>query len=260
MKRTLTTMLPPVLVLVALLTAWQIGVQVWNLPRYLLPSPWLILCSAWQEQSRLLAGMLQTAMAAVGGFGLAVFIGVVTGSLLGASQRLQKGFYPIALLLQMVPLVAIAPLLVIWLGYGLRSTMAAACIVAIFPVLASTLDGMRGTDPGLREIFAIHHAGRLARWWKLELPGSLPSIVTGCRVAAGLAVIGAVVGEFVSGYAGDQAPLGIVIVSSMREARTDLVFAAVGLSACVGFLLFGIVSGLGWLLLRRWHASAVQEN
>jgi NitT/TauT family transport system permease protein len=88
----------------------------------------------------------------------------------------------------------------------------------------------------------------------------VPSIVTGCRVAAGLAVIGAVVGEFVSGYAGDQAPLGIVVTASMREARTDLVFAAVALSACVGFLLFGIVSGLGWLLLRRWHASAVQEN
>ena len=164
--------------------------------------------------------------------------------------------YPLALLLQMVPLVAIAPLLVLWFGYGLRSTIASACIVAVFPVLASTLDGLRGTDPGLQEIFRIHRAGRLTRWWKLELPSSLPSIVTGCRVAAGLAVIGAVVGEFVSGFAGDRAPLGIVITTGMREARTDIVFAAVGLSACVGFLLFGIVSALGWLLLRRWHASA----
>jgi len=239
---------------------WEFAVMVFALPKYLLPSPLAVADATWNDRSRLLAGALQTALASVGGFAFAVTIGVVVGSALGSSRTLQRGFYPLALLLQMVPLVAIAPLLVIWLGYGLRSTIAAACIVAVFPVLASTLDGMRGTDAGLREIFSIYRAGRWARWWKLELPASIPSVVTGCRVAAGLSVIGAIVGEFVSGYAGDQAPLGIVIVASMREARTDLVFSAVALSACVGFLLFGLVSALGWLLLRRWHASSVKEN
>ena len=258
--RFLRSALPPVLVVLTLLAVWQAAVTLWQVPRYLLPSPLVVLEGAWQERARMLSATLQTTLASTGGFALAVLIGVMVGSLLGASRSLQRGFYPLALLLQMVPLVAIAPLLVLWFGYGLRSTIASACIVAVFPVLASTLDGLRGTDPGLQEIFRIHRAGRLARWWKLELPSSLPSIVTGCRVAAGLAVIGAVVGEFVSGYAGDQAPLGIVIVSGMRETRTDLVFAAVALSACAGFLLFAIVSGLGWLLLRRWHASALSED
>jgi NitT/TauT family transport system permease protein len=94
------------------------------------------------------------------------------------------------------------------------------------------------------------------RWWKLELPWAIPSIVTGLRVAAGLSVIGAIVGEFVGAFAGDESPVGILILSAMRENRTDLVFAAVAVAAIVGFVLFGLVSLGGWLLLRRWHASA----
>jgi NitT/TauT family transport system permease protein len=258
--RAVRAALPPIVVLALALVMWEVAVVALKLPPYLLPAPSAVARAAWGDSARMAAATLETAKAAVGGFALATVLGVALGSALGSSRMLQRGFYPLALLFQMVPLVAIAPLLVIWLGYGLRSTLASACIVAVFPVLASTLDGLRSTDPGLQEIFRIHHAGRLARWWKLELPSSLPSIVTGCRVAAGLAVIGAVVGEFVSGYAGDRAPLGIVITTGMREARTDIVFAAVALSACVGFLLFGIVSALGWLLLRRWHASANLEK
>jgi NitT/TauT family transport system permease protein len=167
-----------------------------------------------------------------------------------------RGLYPLATLLQMVPLVAIAPLLVIWCGYGPRTSIASAAIVSLFPVLAATLDGMRSTDPGLLELFEVNRATRLQRWWKLELPWALPSIVTGLRIAAGLSVIGAIVGEFVGAFAGDESPVGILILSAMRETRTDLVFAAVGVAAAVGFALFGLVSLLGWTLLRRWHASA----
>jgi NitT/TauT family transport system permease protein len=156
----------------------------------------------------------------------------------------------------MVPLVAIAPILVIWCGYGPRTSIASAAIVSVFPVLAATLDGMRSTDPGLAELFGVCRASRLQRWWKLELPWAMPSIVTGLRIAAGLSVIGAIVGEFVGAFAGDASPIGIIILSAMRENRTDLVFASVALAAAAGFALFGLVSLLGWSLLRRWHASA----
>jgi NitT/TauT family transport system permease protein len=115
---------------------------------------------------------------------------------------------------------------------------------------------MRSTDLGLVELFEVNRASRLQRWWKLELPWAIPSIVTGLRIAAGLSVIGAIVGEFVGAFAGDQSPVGILIVSAIRENRTDLVFAAVSVAALVGFALFGVVSLVGWILLRRWHASA----
>jgi NitT/TauT family transport system permease protein len=197
-----------------------------------------------------------TGTSAAIGFAIAAGVGVLAGSVLAAVPFLMRGLYPIATLLQMVPLVAIAPLLVIWCGYGPRTAVASAAIVSVFPVLAATLDGMRGTDRGLVELFGTLRAGRVQRWWKLELPWAIPSIVTGLRVAAGLSVIGAIVGEFVGAFAGDESPVGILILSAMRENRTDLVFAAVAVAAIVGFVLFGLVSLGGWLLLRRWHASA----
>ena len=168
----------------------------------------------------------------------------------------RRGVYPLTLLLQMVPLVAIAPMLVIWFGYGAPSVIAAACIVSIFPVIAGTLDGLQSVDPGLRELFGIHRASRIRTWWLLGLPSSLPNIFTGLRIAAGLAVIGAVVGEFVGAYGGTHAPIGAVITSALKQNRTDVVFAAIVLASMLGFVLFGAVNLIGWACLRRWHASA----
>jgi NitT/TauT family transport system permease protein len=255
-RRAIATLFPPAAVVAAALLAWQGAVLVLRPAEYLLPGPLAITRAFLDDAARLGAAMLRTGLAAAAGFGLAAVAGVALGSLLAASPFLRRGVYPLASLLQMVPLVALAPILVIWFGYGSRATVASATLVALFPVLAGTLDGLRSVDAGLVEMFAVYRASRWDRFWKLGLPWATPAIVTGLRVAAGLSVIGAVVGEFVSGFAGEQAPLGIVILAALREARTDLVFAAVGLSAVVGFLLFGAVSAGGWLALRRWHPSA----
>ncbi|MCE9618493.1 MAG: ABC transporter permease [Planctomycetes bacterium] len=259
MKNLLRVALPPIFTALALLLAWEVAVRVFHPAAYLLPSPFMILNAACGESHQLMRATLSTAASAGLGFLIAAILGMAFASLLGQSRFLQRGLYPLASLFQMVPLVAIAPLLVIWLGYGLKATMASAAIVAVFPVLANTLDGLRSTDPALQELFSIYHARRFTRWWKLELPSAAPGIFTGLRIAAGLAVIGTVVGEFVSGYAGEDAPLGMVVLAAMRSARTDLVFAAVALSAMVGFLLFGIVSLIGWLSLRKWHASTLSR-
>jgi len=253
-RRLLSTVGPPLTVVVFVLVAWQAADTIFDPPAYLLPGPIEIHRAFLNDAPRLLAATARTGLAAVVGLAAAFSLGVIGGSVLSASRFLRRGVYPLASLLQMVPLVALAPLLVIWFGYGQRATVASAVIVAVFPILAATIDGLQSTDPGLRELFRVYRAGPLARYWKLGLPSAAPAIVTGTRVAAGLAVIGAVVGEFVSGFGGEEAPLGIVILSALRESRTDLVFAAVGLSAAVGFLLFGAVSSLGWLALRRWHA------
>ncbi len=260
MKNIVRVGLPPILTAIALLVAWEIAVMVLKPAAYLLPSPLMILRAAIADSRQLLTATLSTAISASLGFLIAAVVGMVGASLLCQSAFLQRGLYPLASLFQMVPLVAIAPLLVIWLGYGLSATVASAAIVAVFPVLANTLDGLRSADPGLRELFRIYKANRFTRWWKLELPSATPNIVTGLRIAAGLSVIGTVVGEFVSGYAGENAPLGMVVLAAMRSARTDLVFAAVALCAVVGFALFGVVSFLGWLSLRSWHASTLSRQ
>lgn len=254
--RLLRNALPPLVVVTALVLAWDVAVRILRPSAFLVPAPLDVARALVEQRADLVPAALRTGASAAAGFAIAALAGVVAGSVLSASRFLMRGLYPLATLLQMVPLVAIAPILVIWCGYGPRTSIASAAIVSLFPVLAATLDGMRSTDPGLVELFRVSGASRLQRWWKLELPWALPSIVTGLRIAAGLSVIGAIVGEFVGAFAGDESPIGILILSAMRENRTDLVFAAVALAAAVGFALFGAVSLVGWALLRRWHASA----
>lgn len=255
----LHAVIAPAVAVAVILICWELAVIATGVSAFLLPRPTAITGTMWQNRVMLFDATLRTATAALLGFALASAVGIIAGSFIAAIPMLRRSLYPLATILQMVPLVAVAPLLVIWLGFGLPTAIAASAVVAVFPVLASTIDGLRSVDPGLREIFALAGASPWTRWRKLDLPAAIPSIVTGLRIAAGLAVIGAVVGEFVSGYGGSQAPLGIVVMTAMREARTDLVFAAVALCAVVGFILFGVVSSVGWILVRRWHASAQDD-
>jgi NitT/TauT family transport system permease protein len=135
-----------------------------------------------------------------------------------------------------------------------------AFIVSVFPVIANTLTGLRSVDPALRDLFRLYGAGRAATLVKLSLPASLPHIVTGLRIASGLAVIGAIVGEFVAGFSEDAAGLGILVLSSYRQLRTDLLFAAVLTAAALGLTLFGAVNALGARVLGRWHPSERGDN
>ena len=248
-------LIPPLLVALLFLLAWEGIVVVFEIKPFLLPSPVAVWEAAVEHWDRLLQAALRTGGAALAGFVLAGTVGVALGSLLGLSRWLERGFYPPTLLLQMVPLIAIAPLFVIWFGFGARSTIAATVVVALFPVIASTLGGIRSTDPQLLELFRFHHASRVQTWWKLQLPSASPSIITGLRVAAGLSVIGAITAEFVSGYTGESAPLGSIIIASVQNFQTALMFAAVLISSLVGFLLFGMVNLLGWFILHHWYGE-----
>lgn len=229
------------------LVFWAILVEITQAPEYLLPSPWRVMQRAFEERRSLGAGLASTAWSASVGFGLAAILGLLLGSLFRAVRLFRLTFYPLANLLQMVPVVAIAPILTIWLGYGSPSVIACATLVAVFPVIANTVDGLMGVDPKLRELFVIYGFSPGQRWRKFELRAAAPQIFTGLRIAAGLSVIGTVVGEFVSGYLGAFAPLGVVILAALRQSDTPLVFAAVGACALVGFALFFLVHLLSHL-------------
>ena len=178
---------------------------------------------------------------------------------LASSKWLERALYPYTVFLQTVPIVAIAPLLVLWFGPGLRAVAVSAFIVSVFPVIANTLAGLRSVDPALRDLFRLYGASRSATLFKLELPAAVPEVVTGLRVASGLAVIGTIVGEFVAGFSEGSAGLGILVLSSYRQLRTDLLFAAVLTAAGLGLALFAAVNFIGTRLLRRWHASELSR-
>lgn len=242
----------PAAAVVAAIATWQVLKMSLDIKDFVLPSPLGVVQAFAGDPRPFLIGAWETALSASIGFAIAAAGGVLLGSVLSLSRTVERSVYPITLLFQMVPLVAIAPLLVIWCGFGRPAVVASTAIVAIFPVIANTLAGLRTRDPGLDELFAILGAGRLATWWKLALPSAVPSIVTGLRIAAGLAAIGTITGEFLAAEGGERAPLGLVIMTAMRNFATDRVFVAVLLAAGVGFALFGAVSLASCLLLAKW--------
>lgn len=256
MSRTLARALPPLVALAVLLGAWEALARALAVPAYLLPPPSSIARTGLREAGPLLASALVTLGSAAAGFALSALLGVLAGIALASSRLLERALYPYTVFLQTVPIVAIAPLIVIWFGAGPRAVSVSAFIVSVFPVIAGTLAGIKSTDPALLDLFRLYGARRGQRMWLLELPSALPSIVTGLRVASGLSVIGAIVGEFVAGFAEGSPGLGITILAAHRQLRTDLLFAAVLGAAGLGLLLFGLTNALGWLLLRRWHPSA----
>ncbi len=246
---------PPILSLVLLLGFWEAAVRLLRVPAYLLPPPSSIAAAGFSNASTLALASLTTARAALIGFFLSALLGIGIAVVLGSSRILERAFYPYAVFLQTVPIVAIAPLLVIWFGPGERAVAVSAFIVSVFPVMANTLTGLRSVDPALRDLFRLHGASKLQTLFLLSLPAATPNIVTGLRVAGGLAVIGAIVGEFVAGFSEGAAGLGILVLSSYRQLRTDLLFASVFCASMLGLGLFGCTNWLGWRLLRKWHPS-----
>lgn len=242
--------LPPLASLLALAALAELAIRAFGVSPLLLPAPSAVLAVATSEASTLLGALAQTASAVIVGLGLSALAGVTVAVLLSSSRWVERAFYPYAIFFQVVPIVAIAPLLVIWFGYGLRAVVASAFIVSIFPVIANTLAGLLAVDPALRDLFRLYGASPSATLFRLRLPAALPYLMTGLRIAAGLAVIGAIVGEFVGGGG-----LGVVILGAMRQQRTDLVFAAVGYASLLGLALFAAVSVASRLSLRHWHAS-----
>lgn len=253
----LRTLLPPLAALGGLLALWEGLVRALEIPAFLLPPPSAVFASGVKEASQLAASTWVTAEAALAGFGLSALAGALAAIVLSTSRLLERALYPYTLFLQTVPIVAVAPLLVLWFGPGQRAVAASAFIVSVFPVIANTLSGLRSVEPALRDLFRLYGARRLATLLKLELPSAVPHLFTGLRIASGLAVIGAIVGEFVAGFSEGSAGLGILVLAAYRQLRTDLLFAAVLCAAGLGIVLFGAVSLAGARLLRRWHPSAL---
>ncbi len=254
--RSARLLLPPLAALIVFVLLGETLTNLLQIPPYLLPAPSAIAKAGLKEWETLLGAALTTSKAALFGFGLSAAFGVLCAIVLSSSRLIEKAFYPYTVFLQTVPIVAIAPLLVLWFGAGLRAVTVSAFIVSVFPMIANTLAGLRSVDPALRDLFRLYGASRFSTLIKLELPFAVPNMITGCRIASGLSVIGAIVGEFVAGFAEGAAGLGILVLSSYRQLRTDLLFAAVLTASLLGLALFAAVSGFGFLLLRRWHPSA----
>ena len=253
--RWLVIVLPPLLVLVAGVLVMEKAWDFYKVKTFLVPRPMAIYDCVITNRELLLESTWVTAKPALIGFGASALIGIFAAIVLASSKWILRAFYPYTLFFQTVPLVAIAPLLVVWMDYGMKPVAMSAFIVSVFPVIANTLSGLQSVDPNLRDMFKLYRAGPIATLFKLRLPSALPSILTGLRVSAGLAVIGTIVGEFVASFTEGTAGLGITIIVANRSQEADMVFAAVLVSSLLGLMLFAVINIASWLLLRHWHAS-----
>jgi NitT/TauT family transport system permease protein len=250
-----TRIFPPLLVLIVVTVSIEVYVRIAQVPKFILPRSSDVLATLMADQSNLLSALWTTTKAALIGFISSVVLGILAAIVLASSKWIRRAFYPYTIFFQTVPIVAVAPLLIIWFDPGLASVSISAFIVSVFPVIANTLAGLLGTDPALVDLFNLYGANAFDRLWKLRLPHALPQIVTGLRVSAGLAVIGTVVGEFLVGELGESEGLGVRIVNAMKNGRTDRVFAAVLIASLLGLALFAAINFIGHLMLRRWHSS-----
>ncbi len=237
---------------------WDVAVRVRNIPPYILPSPGSVvstLVSDWPILSVSLASTLATALE---GLALAMAGGIGLAILFSWSKLIEYSLFPYAVILQVTPVVAVAPLLLIYLPQPL-AVLACAWIVAFFPVLANTTLGLNSVDRNLVELFRLYGASRSQLLWRLKLPAALPHILGGLRIAGGLSLIGAVVAEIAAGSAGAGSGLAYRIAESGYRLNIPRMFAALLLLSITGVVIFAVLSLVSYLALRRWHESAIED-
>ena len=228
-----------------LLSVWQLVVAQEWVAAYLLPSPTQIFTTTFTLWPEIWAATLSTAYSICWGLGFSILIGVSLALLFFAIPLVRRAVLPFCIFFQTVPIIAIAPLLVIWFSFGDPTVRASAFIVSLFPILANTLTGLQETDPQLRELYRLYRPSPWQLIVKLQLPSALPYMLTGIRISAGLAVIGAIVGEFIAGGG-----IGSLIDAARTQQRVDLVFSGVLMSSVLALSLVFAIELLSRLLLQ----------
>lgn len=256
--RRLRILLPGVTLLIGL-ALWEAVVFVNGIPPYVLPAPTLVAQTLFDDWQPLWASLLVTLGTTIQGLLLAFGGGVALAILFNQSRLLEYAFYPYAVILQVTPVIAVAPLLLIYLPQPL-AVLACAWIVAFFPVLANTTLGLRSVDHNLVDLFTLYGASRLQTLLRLKLPAALAYMLEGLKIAGGLALIGAVVAEIAAGSAGAGSGLAYRIAESGYRLDIPRMFAALILLSVAGVVVFAALSLLSYLVLRRWHESALAEE
>jgi NitT/TauT family transport system permease protein len=252
--------LPPAVFLLLIVAGWQLAILVWQLPPYLVPSPHDVWASANEHASELGWAIPLTGGAALSGFALSLLLGTLLGLVFSQFKWIQRSIYPYAIFLQTVPIVAVAPLLILWFGYGFQGVVAVSFILSLFPIITAATTGLTEVDPNLVELFAVHNATRLQELLKLRLPNAVPYLVTGAKISCGLAVIGAIVGEIYAGSQVNEVGLGTLITRANSALDTSYVFAGVLGSTLLSIAIFATVSVLGSTILARWHTAAGRDT
>lgn len=260
MNQRLSTWLPPLASGLLMIGLWYLVIAAFGIPNYMLPSPHSVLDAIIDKRHLLFPALGRTGFAALLGFFIAVSGGFLIAVILAASPWLKRAFYPWILALQMTPVVVLIPIFVIWFGAGLPSIMAITFMISFFPIVANTTLGLVSIDRDLRELFQTLGANSFQEIYHLRLPAALPHFLTGVKIAATLAPIGAITGDLLAGTSASGSGLGYLLLEFRAGFYTPGIFAIAILSSLLGFAFVASVQFLHWLVLHQWHESTTRPE
>ena len=250
----------PAAVALVVLLLWQAFTVGYDVPSYIVPSPRVVFDTLVRDRALLLSSLGVTLGIALAALAVAIVLGTLTALVFVQSRWIEMSLFPYAVLLQVTPIVAIAPLIIIWVKDTRIALVLCAVVVAIFPIISNTTLGLRSVDPGLLDLFRLSRASRWQVLTRLRIPSALPYFFGGLRIASGLALIGAVVAEFVAGTGGSGAGLAYQILLAGFQLNIPRLFAALFLIAVTGVALFGVTVWLSRRALARWHESELDPT
>lgn len=255
-RQQIIALLAPALVGCIVLLAWEGACRFWHIPPYLFPAPSDIIRSFMANGWALLHALRSTLLVTLIALGVAVVLGVMVAFLLVQSRLIEASLMPYVIIMQVTPIVAIAPLIIILVKQTVLALVLCAALIAIFPIISNTLHGLRSVDPGLEAFFRMHKASRLQTLLRLRIPSALPMFMAGLRISSGLALVGAVVAEFVAGTGGNSAGLAYEILQSGFQMDIARMFAALALITVAGLVLYSAMAALQrWAVRHRGELS-----
>jgi NitT/TauT family transport system permease protein len=259
MKQRLRVLADALAVFAALLLLWQLILWIFHVPPYMLPSPWAVARAVRARFPSLLSALAITAMESAVALVASIVVGVIVALFFAQSRWVRRMLYPYTILLQTVPIVAIAPLILMWVGAGTSAVALIAFIISLPPIIANTTQGLVSVEENLVHLFLMHNATRPQLLFKLRLPHAVPSLFVGIRIASGISVIGSIIGELFAGSSRvGQGGLGYSILYASSQLQTAYLFALVLATVVLGFSFFYLVIFLEWYFLHRWHESVLK--
>ena len=240
----------PVLLIIMILIGWDLLIRIFKVPPYLVPTPLSVVEQLWNEWPMLVKESAPTTWATLGGFALSVLIGVPIAMLISYSKLVESFVYPLLVFSQSIPKIAVAPLFVVWFGFGIIPKIIVAFLLGVFPVVVSTVMGFKSVEQDMVDLARSMGSTRMQMFFKINLPQALPAIFSGMKVSITLAVVGAVVGEFV----GSNSGIGYVLQKANGNFDLPLMFAALVVLSMIGVILFALLDVIERLMI-PWHAS-----
>ena len=243
----------PLIFLAVFLVCWDLSIRIFNISPFSLPSPAAVFSSAVKNFSELSQSAFNSFLIAVSGFILSLIAGTITGLIMSQSRIIERSLYPYAIFLQCVPIVALAPVIILWFCYGLPAMIMISFIISIFPIITSTVNGLTSVKKEYLELMKLYHAGKMQILFKVRLPSAVPYIITGARVSAGLSVVGAIIGEYFAGLSGKSRGLAYLIRSNEQNADFPYLFATVFGAAILGLVIFSATGIISNFTIKKGH-------